>query len=99
MGNKVRFVPCFLVKWLKRIIHEDEVNKFLWESRNKQGTEWLEDCVKYLKMNISVEGAENLPDPDDGRLYTFVSNHPLGKTECVLVLLSAGIITGVFVIW
>lgn len=83
MGNKVRFVPCFLVKWLKRIIHEDEVNKFLWESRNKQGTEWLEDCVKYLKMNISVEGAENLPDPDDGRLYTFVSNHPLGGQDGV----------------
>lgn len=83
MGNKVRFVPCFLVKWLKRIIHEDEVNKFLWESRNKQGTEWLEDCVKYLKMNISVEGAKNLPDPDDGRFYTFVSNHPLGGQDGV----------------
>ena len=83
MGNRMRFVPCFLVKWLKHIVHEDEVNSFLWESRNKQGTKWLEDCVKYLKMNITVEGMENLPDPDDGHLYTFVSNHPLGGQDGV----------------
>ena len=30
MGNKVKFVPRFLVSWLKKIIHEDEVNRFLW---------------------------------------------------------------------
>ena len=34
MGSKAKFVPGFLVSWLKKIIHEDEVNKFLWESRN-----------------------------------------------------------------
>ena len=33
MGSKAKFVPGFLVSWLKKIIHEDEVNKFLWESR------------------------------------------------------------------
>ena len=34
MGSKVKYVPRFLVSWLKKIVHEDEVNKFLWESRN-----------------------------------------------------------------
>ena len=33
MGSKAKYVPGFLVSWLKKIIHEDEVNKFLWESR------------------------------------------------------------------
>lgn len=28
MGSKVKFVPRFLVSWLKKIIHEDEVNRF-----------------------------------------------------------------------
>ena len=49
MGSKVRYVPRFLVKWLKRIVHEDDLNSFLWESRDKEGTEWLETCVKFLK--------------------------------------------------
>ena len=39
MGSKAKYVPRFLVSWLKKIVHEDEVNKFLWESRNLSGTE------------------------------------------------------------
>lgn len=83
MGSKVRFVPCFLVAWLKKIIHEDEVNRFLWENRNLKGTEWLTACVQYLDMTLDIVGAENLPDKNDGKLYTFVSNHPLGGQDGV----------------
>lgn len=83
MGAKARFIPPPLVSWLKRIIHEDEVNKFLWEHRNVTGTEWLEACVRYLDMTIELVGEENLPDKNDGKLYTFVSNHPLGGEDGV----------------
>ncbi|MBF1533011.1 glycerol acyltransferase [Segatella salivae] len=83
MGSKARFVPCFLVAWLKKIIHEDEVNHFLWENRNLKGTEWLTACVQYLDMTLDIVGAENLPDKNDGKLYTFVSNHPLGGQDGV----------------
>lgn len=83
MGDKAKYVPKFLVGWLKRLVHEDEVNQFLWESRDKQGTEWLEACVEYLDMHVTIEGLENLPPKDDGKLYTFVSNHPLGGQDGV----------------
>ena len=83
MGNKAKFVPRPFVSWLKRIIHQDEVNKYLWESRHLSGTEWLEECVRYLDMTIELVGEENLPKKDDGRLYTFVSNHPLGGEDGV----------------
>ena len=83
MGSKAKYVPGFLVSWLKKIIHEDEVNKFLWESRGLSGTEWLTECVRYLKMDVEIVGLENLPDKNDGKLYTFVSNHPLGGQDGV----------------
>ena len=83
MGKKARWVPRPLVSWLKRIVHQDQVNAFLWESRDKTGTEWLEECVRYLQMTLEVKGLENLPDKDDGRLYTIVSNHPLGGIDGV----------------
>lgn len=83
MGDKAKFVPRFAVSWLKRIIHQDEVNRFLWSSRNLTGTEWLEECVRYLDMKLVIEGKENLPAKDDGKLYTFVSNHPLGGIDGV----------------
>ena len=83
LGPKAKFVPGLLVNWLKRIAHQDQVNAFLWESRDKKGVEWLEECVRYLDMTLEIEGKENLPSPDDGRLYTFVSNHPLGGEDGV----------------
>ena len=83
MGTKARWVPRPLVSWLKRVAHQDEVNRFLWESRDKVGTPWLEACMEYLKMTIELKGVENLPSKDDGRLYTIVSNHPLGGIDGV----------------
>lgn len=83
MGSKARMVPSFAVKWLEKIVHQDEVNAFLWESRDKTGVEWLEECVKFLDMTLELEGEENLPSADDGRYYTFVSNHPLGGEDGV----------------
>ncbi len=83
MGAKAKFVPSFAVNRLKRILHEDEVNQFLWDSRGLSGTEWLTECVRYLDMTLQIEGLENLPDKDDGKLYTFVSNHPLGGQDGV----------------
>ena len=83
MGAKAKWVPRFLVNWLKKTIHEDEVNRFLWESRDKVGVDWLEECVRYLDMTLNIEGMENLPPADDGKLYTLVSNHPLGGADGV----------------
>lgn len=83
MGSKAKFVPSPLVKWLKHIVHQDEVNKYLWDSRHLTGVEWLEDCMRYLDMTLEIVGKENLPDKGDGKLYTFVSNHPLGGEDGV----------------
>ena len=83
LGAKYPFVPGFLVNWLKRVAHQDQVNAFLWESRDKTGVDWLEECVTYLDMTLKIVGKENLPSPDDKRLYTFVSNHPLGGEDGV----------------
>ena len=90
MGPKAKWVPAFVVNWLKRIIHEDTMNGFLWEARDLQGTPWLEATLRHLSCSINVEGMENLPAKDDPKLYTFVSNHPLGGIDGVAL----GIVIG-----
>ena len=82
-GAKERFVPRFVLSWLKRIIHQDEVNEFILSEGDKQGMPWLDDCMEYLGTTLNVKGLENLPDDSDGRLFTFVSNHPLGGPDGV----------------
>ncbi|MFQ9996148.1 MAG: 1-acyl-sn-glycerol-3-phosphate acyltransferase, partial [Hoylesella buccalis] len=83
LGDKAKYVPHFATRWLKKITHQDEVNQFLWESKDLTGVDWLEACVQYLDASLEVKGRENLPNPQDGRLYIFASNHPLGGADGV----------------
>lgn len=83
LGGKARRVPRFVVNWLKRIIHQDELNEFIVSEGEKQGVPWLWDCVRFLDMKLDVRGSENLPPADGEKRYTFVSNHPLGGQDGV----------------
>ena len=79
-GKKARFVPRFLVSYLKHIVHQDEINEFLASVKDTAGVPFLKACMEYLDIKLDVHGLENLPD--DG-LCTFVSNHPLGGQDGV----------------
>jgi putative hemolysin len=83
VGDKMKFIPKSLVNWLIRTTNQEELNEFIWRSRDHEGYDWLEDCVKFLDMNLKVEGFENLPEKDSQKRYTFVSNHPLGGGDGV----------------
>ncbi len=85
MGGKAKYVPRFASAWLKHIVHQDQVNEFLHSARDLKGVPWLDATLKYLDITLKVEGKENLPPKDDGKLYTFVSNHPLGGIDGVAI--------------
>lgn len=78
-GNKARFVPRFLISYLKKIIHQDEVNGFLELHGEKMGYDFVEAFMLFFNNSFEVHGLENLPK--DGRRLTFVSNHPLGAQD------------------
>lgn len=77
-GDKAKRIPRFLVSYLKKILHQDEINEFLVSVADKRGVDFVEACMSYLDITLEVEGKENLPE--DG-LCTFVSNHPLGGQD------------------
>lgn len=85
MGDKAVRVPRFLVSWLKKTLHQDELNAFLWESRGTTGSAWLKDCLRFLRNEVRIIGEENLPLAEDPRRYTFVCNHPLGGIDGVAI--------------
>ncbi len=85
MGCKARYVPWFVTSYLKRIVHQDWVNEFLTQAKDLKGSAWLKASLDYMGVKLRVRGMENLPLADDGRLYTFVSNHPLGGIDGVAI--------------
>ena len=83
-GNKYKYIPRPVISWLKSILHQDEVNRYLTgRASGKYGMEWLDECVDYLEMDLQVRGLDQLPTNHDGRYYTIVSNHPLGGEDGV----------------
>ena len=82
-GPKAKRIPRFIVAWLKRRLHQDQVNDCLRIIGDKEGVPWLKGCLDFLDTKLEVKGLENLPSDADGRRFTFVSNHPLGGQDGV----------------
>lgn len=74
--NHGRPLPGFVVSLLKRLLHQEDFNRYFREG--KLGTEFLQGFLEYINVTVDVEGEENIPS--EGR-FTFVSNHPLGMLE------------------
>ena len=47
-----KYIPKFVVSYLKRIVHQEELNVFLRESKDKVGVDFLKACLEFLDANI-----------------------------------------------
>ena len=73
-----KVLPSFIVNYLKRILHQEELNEFITDSRHLRDAEFIYSFLQQLKIKYIVSGSENIPS--EGR-YIFVSNHPLGGLD------------------
>jgi len=79
----LKSLPRFIIRYLKRIIHQDEMNLFISEYGHKQGVEFIDEVLRVMGVTYTVEGIENI-DPN-GR-YLFASNHPLGGLDGMILI-------------
>ena len=72
--------PKFLVKYLERIFHQDEVNTILDENKDLYNYDFASELVKRFGLKFNLIGSENIP-PTGGAI--FVVNHPLGGFDAL----------------
>jgi 1-acyl-sn-glycerol-3-phosphate acyltransferase len=78
-GKLYPVIPKFLIRYLKRIIHEDELNEALENYKDQMGLDFLEKLfTERFTAEIEVINPENIPA--QGR-YIIASNHPLGGLD------------------
>ena len=71
-----RWIPGFVIGWLRRTIHESQINYILEHYWNLPPQEFIRACFREWQVTYTVEGLEKL-DPK-GR-YLFAANHPFGE--------------------
>jgi 1-acyl-sn-glycerol-3-phosphate acyltransferase len=71
-------IPGFVVNYLKRIVHQNELNDFLIKWGHLKDAELIEAGLRHFEIKFKVYGCKNIPTT--GR-YIFVSNHPLGGLD------------------
>lgn len=72
-------IPKPVVNYLKKIVHQDNINDYLKSVQEQTGIPFIGSTLKKFGVSVEVEGIENLP-PKGGK-YIFVSNHPLGGLD------------------
>ena len=87
-SRKQKFIPRFLYGALSRLIHQDELNEMLRIGYPSQGSEFSRKVLEHLDIEVTVEGAENLPAKD--RRVVFASNHPLGGLDGIALIAVLG---------
>ena len=73
-------LPNFIIKYLKRIIHQEELNDFISNNQNKSPLEFIDAGLELFQVGIKTRGLENLPKNPK---VIVVANHPLGGLDGV----------------
>lgn len=85
--NLAKWIPKPLISYLRRVIHEDEINYIMTKYHDDLGLDFVDSLLKELKVNVHLHGVENIPLTDP---VIFASNHPLGGLDGVAFMHAIG---------
>ncbi len=91
----LRIIPGFVLSYLKRITHQEDVNGYIWRNRDKTGLPFVEAILREfgVKVEIVDKRTGKIPAttviPQTGR-YIVASNHPLGGLDGMALMHGLG---------
>jgi len=94
----LKIIPGFIFSIIKKIVHQDTINGFIYKHRDKFGLAFVSAMLQEfgVKMEVikspgSTIDGHNLPEiiPPHGR-FIIASNHPLGGLDGLALLHVAG---------
>jgi len=71
-------LPKFVIRYIKKTIHQKELNKFIQTNNHKVGFPFLKETFSTFGISSEIINKEKLPE--SGK-YIFVSNHPIGSFD------------------
>lgn len=79
----LKWLPGFVIRYLERILHQDEINQFLEDHKDLYDEDFCDAIMKYLDIEVVIEGFENIEGKEK---LVFAANHPLGGMDAIALV-------------
>lgn len=76
-------LPKFVISYLKRILHQEEINKIIDENKDLKNEDFCLEIVERFNLRLTSNGTEHIPQ-NGGAI--FVVNHPLGGMDAMALV-------------
>ena len=94
----LRIIPAWILSYLKRIIHQDAINGYIYRNRDKYGLPFVEAILREFGVSIHAEipGTpserlnEKLFEQCHNRRLIVTANHPLGGLDGLALMNQIG---------
>ncbi|MBL7812577.1 MAG: 1-acyl-sn-glycerol-3-phosphate acyltransferase [Bacteroidetes bacterium] len=81
-----RLIPGFIMRWVKRTLHEAEINEVLLHHGNLEGAAFASHVVDLMGAKLTSHGKQHIPETGGAII---ASNHPLGGLDGMMLLIEA----------
>jgi len=83
----LRWVPRFLLRYIERVVHEDDINRIMAKNGHLHGLAFVDALIADLGVIVELRGEENIPKTGG---VIFASNHPLGGLDGIAFMHALG---------
>lgn len=78
----IKWIPGFIIRYLERILHQEEINNFL-KTHHTKNQDFCRDVLTEIGVSYSISGIENIPKTGK---CVIVMNHPLGGMDAMALV-------------
>jgi len=83
----LKFIPGFLMRYLKRVVHLDGLNDFVARHKDLYGLDFAEAIIVEMNATLIIKGEKNIPAQER---FIVASNHPLGGPDGIALICVVG---------
>lgn len=82
-----RLLPGFVLSYIKRVIHQTEINRILGTAKGVHGIDFADLVIREMGIHIRCKGLENIPKTGG---IIIAGNHPLGGIDGTALISQVG---------
>ncbi|MCX7696263.1 MAG: 1-acyl-sn-glycerol-3-phosphate acyltransferase [Bacteroidales bacterium] len=83
----LKIIPGFVLRYLEKILHVDEVNDFLWKNKDLIGLDFVRAVMDYFHIQLDVIGEEHIAH---NKRFIVAANHPMGGLDGLALMMVVG---------